>query len=126
MISNFIVQALAGRPITLYGDGSQTRAFCYVDDLVEALIRLMETPDDFCGPLNLGNPWEFTIGELAKRIIELTGSRSTITHEALPPNDPVRRRPNIAQARRFLGWEPQIGLDDGLRRTIAYFATPEG
>jgi UDP-glucuronate decarboxylase len=122
VISNFIVQALDHRPLTLYGDGSQTRSFCYVDDLVNALIRLMQTPDDFCGPVNLGNPREFTVRELAEHIIQLTGSSSSILHEPLPANDPARRRPNIGLARQTLGWEPRIGLEDGLQRTIAYFA----
>ncbi|HLO64425.1 MAG TPA: UDP-glucuronic acid decarboxylase family protein [Azonexus sp.] len=122
VVSNFIVQALAGEALTLYGDGTQTRAFCYVDDLVEALVGLMATPEDFSGPLNLGNPLEFTMRELADRIITLTGSASTIVHRPLPFNDPVRRRPDIGLARRLLDWEPKIGLDDGLRRTIAHFA----
>ncbi len=122
VVSNFIVQALAGQPITLYGDGSQTRAFCYVDDLIGALVGLMATPEDFIGPINLGNPAEFTVRELAEKVIELTGSTSDIVYRPLPANDPVRRRPDIALARTLLGWEPQVPLDDGLRHTIAYFA----
>lgn len=123
VVSNFIIQAMAGEELTLYGDGTQTRAFCYVDDLVEALVGLMATPEDFSGPLNLGNPEEFTMRELADRIITLTGSASAIVHRPLPFNDPVRRRPDIALARRLLSWEPRIGLNDGLRRTIAHFAS---
>ncbi|MGE5491371.1 MAG: UDP-glucuronic acid decarboxylase family protein [Actinomycetota bacterium] len=121
VVSNFIVQAINHQPVTIYGDGSQTRSFCYVDDLVEALIRLMNTGDDFCGPVNLGNPREFTMRELAERVIALTGSRSEIVRQPLPENDPVRRRPDIALAASILGWEPRVGLEDGLRRTIAYF-----
>lgn len=124
VVSNFIVQALAGQPITLYGDGSQTRSFCYVDDLIAALVGLMATPDSFIGPVNLGNPAEFTVRELAARIIELTGSKSDIVYQPLPANDPVRRRPDISLARSLLGWEPQIALDEGLRRTINFFAAP--
>ncbi|MGE5469795.1 MAG: UDP-glucuronic acid decarboxylase family protein [Bacteroidota bacterium] len=126
VISNFIVQALAGQPITLYGDGSQTRAFCYVDDLVDALIRLMATPDDFTGPLNLGNPHEFTVRQLAERIVELAASASDFTILPLPQNDPVRRCPDIGLAHTLLGWTPRVELDDGLRRTIAYFAALDG
>ncbi|HZX32788.1 MAG TPA: UDP-glucuronic acid decarboxylase family protein [Rhodocyclaceae bacterium] len=124
VVSNFIVQAINHQPVTLYGDGSQTRAFCYVDDLVEALIRLMNTGDDFCGPVNLGNPREFAMGELAEKIIALTGSRSEIVRQPLPENDPVRRRPDISLAASALGWEPRVSLEDGLRRTIAYFGGP--
>ena len=121
VVSNFIVQALQGKDITLYGDGSQTRSFCYVDDLVEAFIRIMETPDDFTGPVNIGNPGEFTIRELAEKVIAFTGSASKIIHLPLPMDDPARRRPDITLARETLGWEPKIPLDDGLRRTIDYF-----
>ncbi|MGE5621520.1 MAG: UDP-glucuronic acid decarboxylase family protein [Candidatus Bathyarchaeota archaeon] len=121
VVSNFIVQAINHQPVTIYGDGSQTRSFCYVDDLVEALIRLMRTPDDFCGPVNLGNPREFTMRELADKVIALTGSRSQVVQQPLPENDPVRRRPDIGLAASALGWEPRVGLEDGLRRTIAYF-----
>ena len=121
VVSNFIVQALRNEPITLYGDGQQTRSFCYVDDLVEAILRFMETPADVPGPLNIGNPTEFTIRTLAERIIELTGSRSPLVHRPLPADDPVQRQPDIGLARRLLDWEPATALDAGLRRTIDYF-----
>ncbi len=121
VVSNFIVQALKGEPITVYGDGSQTRSFCYVDDLIEAFIRFMDTPAEHTGPLNLGNPNEFTILELAKHVIALTGSRSRIVFEALPGDDPVQRQPDIAKARALLGWEPGIQLEQGLRKTIEHF-----
>ncbi len=121
VISNFIVQALRNAPITVYGDGAQTRSFCYVDELIEAFIRLMATPDDVTGPINLGNPDEFTIAELAQKVIELTGSRSKIKREPLPEDDPVQRRPDITMAREVLGWKPQVGLEEGLKKTIAYF-----
>ncbi len=123
VVSNFIVQALAGRDITIYGDGMQTRSFCYVDDLVEGLLRMMETPAGFTGPLNLGNPQELTMLELAQTILRLTGSRSKIVMEALPEDDPRQRQPDIALAREKLGWAPSVGLEDGLRETIAYFRT---
>ena len=121
VVSNFIVQALEGEPITVYGDGSQTRSFCYVDDLIEAFIRFMDTPAEHTGPLNLGNPNEFTILELAKRVIALTGSRSPIVSEPLPGDDPVQRQPDIGKARALLGWEPGIQLEHGLRKTIEHF-----
>jgi UDP-glucuronate decarboxylase len=121
VVSNFIVQALKGEPITVYGDGSQTRSFCYVDDLIEAFIRFMDTPAEHTGPLNLGNPNEFTILELAKRVVGLTGSRSPIVFEPLPGDDPVQRQPDIAKARALLGWEPGIQLESGLRKTIEHF-----
>jgi UDP-glucuronate decarboxylase len=121
VVSNFIVQALKGEPITLYGDGSQTRSFCYVDDLVEALIRLMATRDRFTGPVNLGNPREFTILELAEKVIALTRSKSRIVRRKLPKDDPKQRQPDITLATRKLSWEPLVGLDAGLRKTIAYF-----
>jgi UDP-glucuronate decarboxylase len=122
VVSNFIVQELAGRPITIYGDGRQTRSFCYVDDLIEGILRLMGTPDDFTGPLNLGNPAEMTIRELAEKVIALTGSRSKIESRPLPQDDPIQRQPDIALAREKLGgWAPRVALDEGLRRTIAYF-----
>jgi UDP-glucuronate decarboxylase len=121
VVSNFAVQALTGRPITLYGDGSQTRSFCYVDDLIDGLIRLMETPDDFTGPVNLGNPAEATILELAQKIIGLTGSTSQITFKPLPENDPKRRQPDLTLAREKLGYWPRVGWDEGLAKTIAYF-----
>ncbi|MCU9849589.1 SDR family oxidoreductase [Defluviimonas sp. WL0024] len=122
VVSNFIMQALAGEPITIYGKGSQTRSFCFVSDLVEALIRLMETPDDVTGPINLGNPVEMSIRELAETVIELTGSRSELVHKPLPHDDPVQRRPDISLARRTIDWEPQVRLRDGLGATITYFA----
>jgi UDP-glucuronate decarboxylase len=122
VVSTFIVQALAGEPITIFGDGSQTRSFCYVDDLVDALSRLMATGDDFAGPVNLGNPGECSIVELAERIVAMTGSRSTIIRKPLPVDDPRRRQPDISLAGRVLGWKPTIPLEDGLKRTIAYFA----
>ncbi len=121
VVSNFIVQALGNQPITLYGDGAQTRAFCYVDDLVEGFLRLMATADDITGPVNLGNPVETSVAELAELVIALTGSRSAIVLRPLPVDDPVQRCPDIAQARAVLGWEPRIKLRDGLARTIAYF-----
>ena len=121
VVSNFVIQALSGRPITLYGDGGQTRSFCYVDDLIDALVRLMKSPDDFTGPVNLGNPQEFTIRQLAEKVIGLTGSRSELTFEPLPADDPKQRQPDIALARRALGWEPVTSLDQGLPKTIAYF-----
>ena len=120
VVSNFIVQALKGEPLTVYGDGSQTRSFCYVTDLIEALARLMNV-DGFIGPVNLGNPGEFTILELAEKVLELTGSRSRIVHAALPQDDPVRRCPDISLAGEKLGWKPAISLDEGLPPTIAYF-----
>jgi len=120
VVSNFIVQALRGDDITVYGDGRQTRSFCYVDDLVEGIVRMMNT-DDFFGPVNLGNPAEFTIMELAQLVLKLTGSRSKIVHKPLPQDDPVQRQPDITLARARLGWEPTINLEEGLRRTIAYF-----
>ena len=121
VVSNFIVQALKGEPITVYGDGQQTRSFCYVDDLIEAFVRLMDTPDDFTGPVNLGNFGEFTIRELAEKIIALTGSRSKIIQKPLPSDDPKQRQPDTTLARTQLGWEPRISLDEGLPKTIAYF-----
>ena len=121
VVSNFILQALRGQDITIYGDGSQTRSFCYVDDLIEGLVRMMESRDDFHGPVNLGNPGEFTIRELAEKVIELTGSKSQLKYEPLPQDDPARRKPDISLARRELGWEPQVPLENGLERTIAYF-----
>ncbi|ANQ84989.1 putative dTDP-glucose 4,6-dehydratase [Azoarcus olearius] len=122
VISNFVVQALRGQPLTLYGDGSQSRSFCYVDDLIDGLLRLMNSADDFCGPVNLGNPVESTVRELADEVIRLTGSRSTLRYLPLPEDDPVRRRPDITLARAELGWRPTTALEDGLRRTIDYFA----
>jgi UDP-glucuronate decarboxylase len=121
VVSNFIVQALAGEPITLFGEGRQTRSFCYVDDLVDGLVRLMETADDFTGPVNLGNPREFSILELAQRIIALTGSRSELIHRPLPQDDPRQRQPDIGLAKAALGWSPKVELDEGLAATITYF-----
>ncbi len=121
VVSNFILQALKDEPITIYGDGSQTRSFCYVDDLVEGLIRLMNTPDDFTGPVNLGNPGEFTILELATKVIELTGSKSSLVHKPLPIDDPRQRRPDISLAKEKLGWQPTIPLQEGLVKAITYF-----
>jgi len=123
VVSNFIVQALRNDPITIYGDGSQTRSFCYVDDLIDAFIRLMATPDEMTGPMNIGNPTEFTIKELAEKVIEMTNSQSTLTFEKLPSDDPTQRRPDISMARQTLGWEPAFQLEAGLRFTIAYFET---
>ncbi len=120
VVSNFIVQALKGEDLTVYGDGAQTRSFCYVSDLVEALVRMMNTAD-FSGPLNIGNPGEFTVLELAEKILQLTGSRSKVIFRPLPPDDPARRCPDIALAKSKLGWEPGVGLEEGLRKTIAYF-----
>ena len=121
VVSNFIVQALRGEDITLFGDGSQTRAFCYVDDLVDGLVRLMATEDAVTGPMNLGNPHEVSVGELAELVLRLTGSRSGMARQALPADDPVQRCPDIGMARRVLGWEPEVALEDGLARTIEYF-----
>ena len=121
VVSNFIIQALKGLPITIYGDGRQTRSFCYVDDLVEGLIRLMNTPDDITGPVNLGNPGEFTILELAQKVIALTGAASQIEHCELPQDDPRQRKPHIELAQEVLNWKPTIVLEEGLKTTIAYF-----
>jgi UDP-glucuronate decarboxylase len=121
VVSNFIVQALKGAPISIYGDGSQTRSFCYVDDLIEGMIRLMDTGPEVTGPINIGNPNEFTIRELAEKVIALTGSKSEIVQNPLPTDDPRQRQPNIAKAKELLDWEPKVLLDQGLERTIAYF-----
>jgi UDP-glucuronate decarboxylase len=121
VVSNFVMQALTGRDITLYGDGSQTRSFCYVDDLVEAMIRMMATGRETTGPINVGNPKEFTIRELAELIVELTNSKSKLVFLPLPADDPRQRRPDIAKAKHLLGWEPSVALGDGLIKTIAYF-----
>ena len=121
VVSNFIVQALRNDPITINGDGSQTRAFCYVDDLIEGIVRLMDTPDEFTGPVNLGNPDEFTIAELAEKVIALTGSKSAIVYAPLPEDDPSRRRPDISLATHVLGWRPRVSLDQGLAATVSYF-----
>jgi UDP-glucuronate decarboxylase len=121
VVSNFIVQALRGEPITIYGDGKQTRSFCYVDDLIDAMVRLMDTPPTFTGPVNVGNPNEFTMLELANAVIELTGAQSEVIFEELPFDDPKQRQPDIALARAELGWEPSVELAEGLTRTIDYF-----
>ena len=121
VVSNFIVQALKNKPITLFGDGNQTRSFCYVDDLVDGLVRLMDSGDDLTGPVNLGNPNEFTMRQLAEKVIALTGSRSKIETRPLPPDDPRQRQPDISQARSALKWAPKTQLEDGLKKTIAYF-----
>jgi len=121
VVSGFIMQALQNEPITIYGDGSQTRSFCYVDDLIEAFLRLMDTPDDFTGPINTGNPGEFTIRELAELIINQTGSKSNLVHKPLPSDDPKQRCPDITLAKAELGWEPRIALAEGLKKTIPYF-----
>jgi UDP-glucuronate decarboxylase len=121
VISNFIIQALLGRDLTVFGEGNQTRSFCYVDDLIEGLIRLMATPEQVTGPVNIGNPVEFSMLELARLVIELTGSRSRIVHRPLPQDDPRQRQPDIALAEKLLSWKPRVELRDGLVRTIAYF-----
>jgi UDP-glucuronate decarboxylase len=121
VVSNFIVQALKGESITIYGDGTQSRSFCYVDELVDGLDRLMNTPDDFTGPVNLGNPGEFTIRELAEKVIAMTNSNSKLVFEPLPHDDPTQRQPDISLAREKLGWEPVIKLEQGLEKTIPYF-----
>lgn len=121
VVSNFIVQALRGEDITVYGDGSQSRSFCYVDDLIDAFVLLMDSPDDFTGPVNTGNPNEFTVLQLAEKVIELTGSKSKIVLKPLPSDDPRQRKPDITLAKEKLGWEPRVQLEEGLQMTIAYF-----
>ena len=121
VVSNFIVQALRGEDITIYGDGQQTRSFCYVDDLIEAMLLMMETPEGFVGPVNIGNPGEFTMIELAETILRLSGSKSRLVYQPLPSDDPKQRQPDISLAKEQLGWEPRVGLEDGLKETIAYF-----
>lgn len=121
VVSNFVVQALKGEPITVYGTGAQTRSFCYVDDLIEGLIRLMNTPDDVTGPVNVGNTNEFTILELAEKVVAMTGAKSEIVRKPLPSDDPTQRQPDISRAREHLKWQATTPLDDGLRKTIAYF-----
>ena len=121
VVSNFIVQALRGEPLTIYGDGRQTRSFCYVDDLIDGLLKLMNTSSDFSGPVNLGNPGEFTVGELAEKIIDLAGSKSKLSYHPLPDDDPVQRRPDISLASTVLDWQPTVSLEDGLKKTISYF-----
>ena len=121
VVSNFVIQALRGQPITVFGDGQQTRAFCYVDDLIDGFVRLMSAPDDVTGPINLGNPHEFTIAQLAELVIDLTGSKSKLVNRPLPVDDPMQRCPDIAKARSLLGWEPKVPLREGLKKTIDYF-----
>ena len=121
VVSNFIIQALQNKPITVYGDGSQTRSFCYVDDLIEAFIKLMATSDDFTGPINIGNPDEYSVLELAEKIIQMVGSRSVIDRKPLPQDDPAQRRPDITLAKEKLQWEPKVTLEEGLKKTIKYF-----
>jgi len=121
VVSNFIIQALQNQPITIYGDGSQTRSFCYVDDLIDAMVAFMGTSSDVSGPLNLGNPYEFTILELAEKIIELTGSRSELVHKTIPSDDPKQRQPDLTETKKVLGWKPTTMLDEGLKKTIPYF-----
>jgi UDP-glucuronate decarboxylase len=123
VVSNFIVQALKGEPITIYGDGNQTRSFCYVDDLIEGMLRLMETGPDVPGPINIGNPGEFTMRELAEMVVRQTGSKSSIVYMPLPSDDPRQRRPDISLAREKLGWAPTVALEEGMARTIDYFRT---
>jgi len=121
VVSNFICQALHGDDVTIYGDGSQTRSFCYVDDLIEVIFRMMNSPDSFTGPMNIGNPHEFTVKELAEKILELTGSKSKITYKPLPQDDPAQRKPDIMLAEKTLNWKPTVQLEEGLQRTIEYF-----
>jgi UDP-glucuronate decarboxylase len=121
VVSNFIVQALQGEPITVFGDGSQTRSFCYVDDLVRGFLSLMDAPDSVTGPINLGNPGEFTIKQLAEMVVDMTGSRSTISYHPLPQDDPTQRCPDITKAQKHLDWQPTIPLKQGLEKTVAYF-----
>ena len=121
VVSNFIVQALKGEPITLYGDGSQTRSFCYVDDLIDGMIEMMESPADFVGPVNMGNPSEFNMLELAEKVLSITGSKSKLVFHPLPQDDPKQRKPDISLAKEKLNWEPKVSLDDGLKETVSYF-----
>jgi UDP-glucuronate decarboxylase len=121
VVSNFIVQALSGKDITIYGDGSQTRSFCYVDDLIDAMVKMMSSEEGFTGPVNIGNPGEFTMLQLAETILKLSGSKSKIVHQSLPSDDPKQRQPNIELAKVKLGWQPKVNLEDGLKETIAYF-----
>jgi UDP-glucuronate decarboxylase len=123
VVSNFIIQALTGKDITIFGDGSQTRSFCYVDDLLDGMVKLMNTGDDVTGPINVGNPVEFTIHQLADLVIRLTGSSSKIIFEPLPADDPLQRKPDITKAKSILGWEPKVPLEEGLKKTIEYFRT---
>ncbi len=122
VVSNFILQALQNKPLTVYGDGSQSRSFCYVDDLIDGFLRLMNSPDDFTGPVNLGNPVEFNMIELTEQVIEATNSKSEIIFEPLPEDDPKQRRPDISLAKEKLDWEPRVPLEEGLKKTVEYFA----
>jgi UDP-glucuronate decarboxylase len=121
VVSNFIMQALQGKDITIYGDGQQTRSFCYVDDLIDAMVKMMNSEEGFAGPVNIGNPGEFTMLQLAETILKLSGSKSKIIHQPLPSDDPKQRQPNIDLAKDKLGWQPKVNLEDGLKETIAYF-----
>lgn len=121
VVSNFIVQALTGQPITIYGDGSQTRSFCYVDDLIDGMMKLMQSPDECTGPINIGNPSEFTIRQLAEKVVEMVGNEAQLVFRDLPVNDPMQRRPDISKAHKILGWQPTIELEQGLGKTIDYF-----
>ena len=121
VVSNFIVQALQGKDITIYGDGQQTRSFCYVDDLIDAMVKMMNSEKGFTGPVNIGNPCEFTMLQLAEAILKLSGSKSKIVHQPLPSDDPKQRQPNIELAKAKLAWQPKVNLEDGLKETIAYF-----
>ena len=121
ILSNFVVQAIQGRPLTIYGDGSQTRSFCYVDDLIDGLVRLMKSDDSITGPINLGNPVEFRVRELAEQLLAKLGSSAGIVQEPLPSDDPRQRQPDISKARELLGWQPKVALSEGLDQTIAYF-----
>lgn len=121
VVSNFIMQALTGRPITIYGDGSQTRSFCYVDDLIDGMIKLMNSPDEVTGPINIGNPREFTIRQLAETVVEMVGAQASLVYCDLPTDDPMQRRPDISKANDLLGWKPKVELEEGLRQTISYF-----
>ena len=123
VVSNFIMQALTGQPITIYGDGNQTRSFCYVDDLIDGMMKLMQSPDEITGPINIGNPIEFTIRQLAEKIVEMVGNEAQLVLRDLPVNDPMQRRPDIGKARSILGWQPTIELEQGLGKTIDYFRT---
>jgi UDP-glucuronate decarboxylase len=123
VVSNFIVQALRGEDVTIFGDGSQTRSFCYVDDLIDGMLRMMDSEKGFSGPVNLGNPGEFTMLELAEKVLRATGSKSRLVKRPLPTDDPRQRKPDISLAKAKLDWEPKVALDDGLRETIAYFRT---
>ena len=123
MVSNFVVQALQCKPITIYGDSEQTRSFCYVDDLIDGFLKMMDSPAEFTGPVNLGNPGEFSISELANLVIKLTGSSSELVFKPLPSDDPMQRQPDISLAKEKLDWEPTVNLEEGLKKTIAYFRT---